>query len=39
MERMAEPTRTRKKTARCDCGSVELEALGTLAAVVEARRR
>ena len=28
-ERMAEPPRTRKKTARCACGSVELEAIGT----------
>jgi hypothetical protein len=26
---MAEPPRTRKKTARCACGSVELEAIGT----------
>jgi hypothetical protein len=25
---MAEPPRTRKKTARCACGSVELEAIG-----------
>jgi hypothetical protein len=26
---MAEPPRTRKKTAGCACGSVELEAIGT----------